>query len=91
MANVVQLPHPLDEGDGSVESGATAPDNAVGEAVDDAVVNVIHVNFAHTLIKSNLVMKAKQKGQKRYVLFEEAMQEDTQCIADYVEQVCNLP
>ncbi len=31
MANVVQqLPHPLDEGDRSVESGATSPDDTNG-------------------------------------------------------------
>jgi hypothetical protein len=88
MANLDQVHHPPDVDDGSADSCASAPD----EAVDAALVNInLDVNFAHTLIKNNPVMKVKLKAQKRNVLTDEAYQEASQHIADYIEQLCNLP
>jgi hypothetical protein len=44
--------------------------------VDAALVsNNLGVNFAHTLIKDNPVMKVKLKAQKQNVLTDEASQE----------------
>lgn len=88
VTNVDQVRHPPDVDDGYASSGASLPDEAVDAAMNN---NNVDVNFARTLIKNNPVMKVKLKAQKRNVLTDEASREASQRIADYVEQLCNLP